>query len=82
MAAQDCGGQVPDPRNLSNEELRARIEELEAERETLEAQCCVVRRRIALLRAERVARVRNAHFDPGPVADALLRRLRPATRSS
>jgi len=82
MAAQDCGGQVPDPWKLSNEELSARIAELEAERETLEAQCCVVWRRIALLRAERVARVRNAHFDPGPVADALLRRLRPATRSS
>ena len=59
MAAQDCGGQVPDPWKLSNEELSARIAELEAERETLEAQCCVVRRRIALLR-----------------------RLRPATRSS
>jgi len=40
---------------LTDEELRAAIASLEAERETLEAQCCVLRRRIALLRAERLA---------------------------
>ena len=82
MAGEDCGGQVSDPWKWSDDELRARIGALEAERETLEAQCCVVRRRIALLRAERLARVHGAHFDPDVVAAALLRRLRPATRSS
>jgi len=75
MVKQGGGGQVLGPWMLSDDELRSTITELEAEREVLEARCCVVRRRIALLRAERLARVRDTHFDPGPVAEALLQRL-------
>ena len=67
---------------LTDEELRAAIASLEAERETLEAQCCVLRRRLALLRAERLARVRGAHFDQDAVAAALLRRLLPTAPRS
>ena len=64
-----------EPWRLSRQELNEAIAVLERERETLEVRCLVVRRRIALLRAERLARARNAHFDAGRVADALLRRL-------
>jgi hypothetical protein len=62
-------------RRLSRQALNDPIAALEAERETVEARRLVVRRRIALLRAERVARARNAHFDAEAVAEALLRRL-------
>ena len=75
MAKQGCGAPVPGEWRLSDEELRAAIASLEEERETLEARCCVVRRRLALLRAERLARVRGAHFDQDAAAAALLRRL-------
>lgn len=68
-------GPVPDPLQLSKHELDEAIAELEAERETLEAQRCVVLWRIAFLQAERGARGRDAHFDPNAVADAVLRRL-------
>jgi len=64
-----------EPWRLSKQELNDAITVLETERETLEARCLVVRRRIALLRAERLARARNAHFDAERVAEALLRRL-------
>ena len=56
MSEQECGGQAPDLWLLSAPELKRAIAELEAERDTLEARCRVVRRRIAILRAERLAR--------------------------
>jgi hypothetical protein len=64
-----------EPWRLSKQELSEAIAVLETERESLEARCLVVRRRIALLRAERLARAGNAHFDAERVAEALLRRL-------
>ena len=68
------GEEALDLWRLSRPELNEAIARLEGEHETLEARCLVLRRQIALLRAERLARARNAHFDPGPVAEALLRR--------
>ena len=64
-----------EPWRLSRQQLNDAIAVLETERETLEARRLVVRRRIALLRAERVARATKAHFDAERVADALLRRM-------
>lgn len=75
MSTQGCGGETPELWNVSKYELTATIRELERHEEALAAERFVVQRRIAILRAERVARLRDAHFDPGPVAEALLRRL-------
>jgi hypothetical protein len=74
MAEDSWRGPVPDPWLLSKQELHEAIAELEAERATLEAQRCVVLWRIAFLRVERAARRRGTHFDPAPIADAVLRR--------
>jgi hypothetical protein len=75
MSTEGCGGHAPDVYELSDEQLRAAIVGLEGRRHALEAECQVVRRRLALLRAERLARVRDGHFDAARVAEALLRRL-------
>ena len=75
MSADEESRQVLEPWRLSRLELNDAIAQLEGERETLEARCLVVRRRIALLRAERLARAGDAHFDADAVAKALLRRL-------
>jgi hypothetical protein len=75
MSQESGWGHEFEPWRLSREELNEAIAVLETERETLEARRLVVCRRIALLRAERVARARNAHFDAGQVAEALLRRM-------
>ena len=78
MSEQEWGGQVPDLWMLSGPELKRAIAELEAERETLEARCRVVRRRIAILRAEVVVRlsadgVRRLPYvvDPASAREAL-----------
>jgi uncharacterized small protein (DUF1192 family) len=61
-------------RLLSKQELDTQIADLEGERETLEAQRCVVLWRIALLQVERRARGLESHCDAAAVAAALLRR--------
>jgi hypothetical protein len=81
---------VPDPGLLSKQELDETIAELEARRETLEAERCVVLWRIALLHVERRARALDGDVDPAPVAAAVLRRApwlfggcgRPASRDA
>lgn len=75
MSQESWRGPVPDPRLLSKQELHEAIAELETERATLEAERCVVLWRIAFLQVERAARDRDTHFDPAPIADAVLRRL-------
>src|SRR5262249_26714087 len=75
MSVDGARGDGREPWALSGPELNDAIAQLEGERETLEARCLVLRRRIALLRAERLARAGNAHFDAAAVAEALLRRL-------
>ena len=74
MSQEGEGAKGFEPWRLSRQELNDAIAVLESERETLEARCLVARRRIALLRAERFARAKNAHFDAARVAEALLRR--------
>ena len=64
---------VPDPGLLSKQELDETIAELEARREALEAERCVVLWRIALLQVERKARTLESQVDPAPVAAAVLR---------
>ena len=82
MSADEAGRQLLEPSRLSKDELDEAIAELETERELLEARRVVIRRRIALLRAERLARTRNAHFDAEAVAEAVLRRLPGLVRPS
>src|SRR6185436_10002869 len=68
-------GEALELARLSKPELNEAIADLERALETMEARCLVFRRRIALLRAERLARARNTHFDSEAVAEALLRRV-------
>ena len=80
MSKHGGAAELPGLWMLSDQELGAAIRALEAEQDSIEVQRRVLRRRVAILRAERLARATGAHFDIGAAVEALLRRSGPHPR--
>jgi hypothetical protein len=62
---------IPDLSSLSDDELRAMIDELEHEEDDVSLERRVIHGRIDILRAERARRKRGGNWDPDRLADVL-----------
>lgn len=62
---------VGDPKTLSDDDLRARIVELEREEDDISLRRRMLHGRIDILRAERERRHRGLHVDPGDLGSIL-----------